>query len=186
MCRLRSSQATGAIGPLVIAACLLATGCGGAPARGRGASASTGESTHTGRTAAIPPAASSVNTSSTTGFIARADAICARVNDEIPNPKSAGTTMAAVAREVPGIAAIERRGVAELKALSPPATLAQQWRRIVGYRSTLAGKLVPLIRYARQRDLRKVAALGQVKARVHHVLFLAARRIGSQQCGKVE
>jgi hypothetical protein len=116
-------------------------------------------------------------------LIAQADPICRRLNVELAAASRASHV--AIATSALRHAALERAAVAELSKLTPPASLANDWRQIIKYRRTLAEELVKLGGYAKANDTQKVKALAVSKTRVHKKLFEIAKRDGFEHCSRV-
>jgi hypothetical protein len=117
-----------------------------------------------------------------TDVIARADAICKRLNTEFAESRPI-RTMADIARSVPHRAAVELRVVEELSALAVPAGRIQGLKRIIAYRKALAQELAELGMRAKRDDSAAVQTLGKSKARLHKKLREAARAAGFTECG---
>jgi hypothetical protein len=116
-------------------------------------------------------------------LIAQADPICRRLNVELAAASRASHV--AIATSALRHAALERAAVAELSKLTPPASLANDWRQIIKYRRTLAEELVKLGGYAKANDTQKVKALAVSKTRVHKKLLEIAKRDGFEHCSRV-
>ena len=118
-------------------------------------------------------------------FVARADAICQRLNTEIAKVKAKSTSLSEIERLAPGHAALELSAATELATLSPPAVLAGQWRQLVAYRRTLAQELQLLATVAKAKDLARVKALAVSKLSVHKKLFAVGNQAGFKYCSQV-
>lgn len=153
-----------------------------------------------GSSTAVPPGAPSTATTaiggsmgapvqstaqSTSQFVARADATCRRINAEISSIKANSASLAEIKRIVPRTVPLERRGVAALEKLAPPSSLANDWRRMLGYRRTLAGELAGLLKGAESKDAAALKALAASKKRTHASLTSAAKANGFKACAKV-
>jgi hypothetical protein len=163
-----------AIALLVLAAIVLSiVGCGG----GSGTTAPTASAT--------PAKTGVVQAGSKSQFITQADAVCGRTNAEIRAVKAKSGSAAEVIRVVPRTLAIEQKGTAALEKLAPPASLARDWRRMLGYRRTLAIELTKLLEAARQNSGASVKPLAASKKRVHASLSKTATTNGFKDCAKV-
>ncbi len=118
-------------------------------------------------------------------FVARADAACKRINAEILAIKSRHTTAAEIKRVVPHTLSIERKALGELAALTPPASIASDWRRMLGYRRTLAGELAQLLALAKQNGGTSIEPLVVSKRRTHRALSKTATGAGFKDCSKI-
>jgi len=148
----------------ILAAALAVSGCGGST----GASQGSGGGTPGSR-----------------AFIAQADPICKRFNQELAANKGGNHTMQEIARRTPPNVAIERRAIAELEKLAPPSELRQTWRRVLAYRRTLAAQLVTLTSAAKHNDTAKLKLVAEEKIVVHQKLLGSARSAGFKSCGEV-
>jgi len=157
----------------LVAAVALAAGCGGQGKTQQTKSASVPRSSEP-RTAHESAAAARL--------IAKADAICKRLNNKLAATASTGSEARQLARSAPRHAAQERRAVAELRTLTPPASLAADWTQMIAYRQTLLEELVELARYAKANNARAIQSLGASKKRVHQKLKELARRDGFKDC----
>jgi hypothetical protein len=152
---------------------LAAAGCGGG-------SSGTG-STNAGSTASIP----SGDSPAERRLIATADAICGRFNTEIATTKPAGVGASELARSAPVNASLEQAALRELSKLTPPASLAGDWRRVIADRRTLAEELVKLGRYAKANNAAGIRALVVSKKAMHRELLKTATRAGFADCARV-
>lgn len=146
---------------------------------GRGSSAATSSAS----SSADSPATADAGPRSR--FIARADAICGRVNAEIVAIKTHGASAAEVIRVVPHTLSIERRAIDELAGLDPPGSIAGEWQRMLGYRRTLAGELEQLLALAKRNDGTSVKPLVASKRRAHTALSKTATVAGFKACSKI-
>jgi hypothetical protein len=161
-------------GSLLLAAGALALGgCGGASSSARSSE---------GFTSASPASGSSLSRSA---FIARADAICKRLNAEMAKVKAKSTSLPEITRVAPVHAALEQGAVSELGQLVPPSSIAREWQQIVAYRRTLAAELVKLGKDAKAKDSAGVKALTASKRSVHKQLLAAGAQAGFKDCPQV-
>lgn len=137
-------------------------------------------------------AATSVSTSASTApaspsspFVAQADAICGRINAEIAALEAKSGSAAEVKRVVPLTISLERKGIVALEKLNPPASLARDWRSMLGYRRALAVMLGELLDAAKKNDGASVKPLAASKKRVHASLRKTATANGFKDCAKV-
>jgi uncharacterized membrane protein YccC len=118
-------------------------------------------------------------------LIARADAICTRVNNEIADVKPVGLNAQRIASVAPAHALIEQTGVNQLERLEPPASMATDWQRIIALRRRLATELDQLANAADSEDMAGIRGFAASKLRVHHQLSALAKRDGFRVCGQV-
>lgn len=167
------------VAALIAASMLAAAGCGGSSAPKPTGTAANRAATNTAaahRRVPGDPSASRV--------IAKADAICRRVNGEL-TAAPPGFAISQIARSAPRNAALEERAIAELNRIRPPAALARDWRQIIAYRQILAQELLKLVRYAKANDARAIQTLAASKKRVHQELSRLAARDGFKDCARL-
>ncbi len=117
------------------------------------------------------------------GPAAEAGAICSRVNSEIAASKPSSASMQEIIRFTPKHVAIENRGLAELSRLTPPASLAHSWTRILDYRRRLIAELTHLLQSAQSNDASQIKAVAASKERLHQALLTTAQRVRLYSCG---
>jgi hypothetical protein len=161
---------------LIATAALVGVGCGGSSDNPASNSAAAAVRPAQSRSLSVSPESSR--------FIAVADRVCRRVNDEL--------TAAPSQRELRGVASsarhnvhIERRAITELGKLTPPASLAGDWRQLIAYRARLAEELAKLGQSAQAGDAAGVRALAASKKLVHEQLSQLAARDGFKDCALV-
>jgi hypothetical protein len=125
------------------------------------------------------------SSSSSSQLIAKADAICRRLNTELARLESKGLSTSEIAGAVPAHVTLERAALQELSKLTPPAALAGDWRQVIADRQTLAEELVELGRVARTNDAARIRALAVSKKRTHGALHATATRAGFKDCSQV-
>jgi hypothetical protein len=117
-----------------------------------------------------------------TELIARADLICRRVNE-----KRASTTLGsrqAYARLLPQIAAYERAAAAEMRTLTPPASMAKSWKRIVAGIQAVADETSILGEYAIANKLAQADAGSVVAVKTMRRTRTLAGREGFKDCAR--
>jgi hypothetical protein len=175
---MRFTVRNGLTGLLLIGAFAIA-GCGGSSSATPGAATQSSASASTASTASSAPSAASAP------FVAQAEAVCRRVNAEIVALDAKAGTAAEVKRVVPPTIAIERKGIAALGKLDPPASLARDWRRMLDDRRKLAVMLGGLLDAAKKNDGTSIKPLAASKKRVHVSLTKTATANGFKDCAKV-
>jgi hypothetical protein len=173
--------------PVLAALALAAGGCGGgsgsAAADRSGASDNSRSTTTTasaGRTSATPSDAQAK-----ARLVAQADTICKRVNTEIEAVVPKNQSRKEVLRVVPRNVGIEQRGLRELEKLTPPASFAADWRKMLGYRRVLAEELAGFVADEKRGDEAAAKARFTVKERTHVTLETTGRSSGFKHCGSV-
>ncbi len=125
---------------------------------------------------------STTTTLSRSAYIARADAICATVDQAIraiPTPRTTNQLVASADKTL----AITEPAVRRLRALDPPADFAADARTMV---DGIAEQVV-LIRRLREaavaNDVRQIEAIGSSGKRASAQLGVAATKAGFKHCG---
>src|ERR1700729_1019990 len=90
-------------------------------------------------------------------LIAKADAVCAHVM--VQYHANGYTTTQSIVSRAPRVAAAEQTGVAELRKLTPPASMASDWQQIVENAQTIANDTAKLGQYAKENNLKAATAL---------------------------
>lgn len=164
---------------LTLAASLLA-GCGG--------KSSAGTVGATGK--AAPSGASSGQSSrdispSEKRFVALADPICHEVNLQLARSSAKGKKRAGFIAALIRNETIERRAMGELARLTPPPALAAAWRKVLGYRRSLANQLGTLAAAMQRKAKASEEALVNSKKQVHRQLREVAGKDRFKDCAKV-
>jgi len=166
---------------------LVLLGCGGSSdPSSRRRTASTGSATSSRAT--VPKAAPSVAKAASKAderaqFIARADAICARVNRELSAVKKKGPKP--ILRVVPGNIVIERGALGELRALAAPASTATAWQQILDLRRIALQELLALVRATRHQQASSITKLIFSKKATHGKLLAAGQSSGFKDCARL-
>jgi len=167
---------------------LAASGCGGSS---KTTSTTTAANTSAPATTAAAPTTStaSVENKSTSGkpltqaeLIAKADAICARVNAK--RSTIAISTAQQYATLVPQLASYEQAAVAELAALVPPASMANDWNLIVAGSRQLADNTTKLGEDAKAEDFSSLHTLVASNEKTQAQLTATAKRAGFKDCAQ--
>lgn len=157
---------------------LVVAGCGGS-------SAPRGSSSTTRGTVTTPNKRDEPHASQSTLVLAKANAICNRLNAELEADKPASKSIAEIARVTPRHIEYETRSVDELSRLTPPTATAAQWRLMISARRALAAELVELERAAKAGNEAAIKGLAVSKKRVHAKLAAAATHAGLTGCTEV-
>jgi hypothetical protein len=115
-------------------------------------------------------------------LIAKADAICAHVHAEYH--ANGYTTTQSIARLAPRVASDEQVGVAELRRLIPPASMASDWKELVDNAETVADDTSKLGRYAKEDNLKAATSLFTVDRQREQQALAIAARDGFRQCAQ--
>jgi hypothetical protein len=118
-------------------------------------------------------------------LIARADTICRGLDTKRAAVNPANLSMREIARFAPPRAALEQAAVTELSKLTPPASIARDWRQVIAYRTTLTKELFKLGSDAKVNDAPGIRALAASKKLVHQKLLTVATRDGFKYCSGV-
>jgi hypothetical protein len=154
-----------AIALVAVAATLIFAGCGSAG--GSGASSSAGSR-----------------------MIAQADAICKELNAHrkaANNKVGAVTSVSAlpkVAAVAPGLATFERGRIAELRTLSAPASISEDWRKILAGTQLLAEDAAKLGIEAKAANLKAVERVIHTDQQKERELITIAITAGFKHCGR--
>jgi hypothetical protein len=123
-------------------------------------------------------------------LIASADAICKPLNARRKTANAAvgsvtgASTLPKVARIAPGLAADEHKALAELHALTAPASLAANWRKILAGTQQLADNTAKLGADAKAGDLKAVEGLIHTDQQTERELIQIAATAGFKHCGR--
>jgi hypothetical protein len=172
---MRSTQRNAPFLLILLAAALSIGGCGG------GSSTAAPSASDTGAVAAAAP-----SSPEKARFVAAADSICKGLNAELAANAAKNTSVTEIARVVPDHVKLERDALSKLGKLDPPSSLTDDWRRILGYRRTLANELAEIARVAGQhQDAQALKVLVASKKRMHKALQDAAKPLGFKDCADV-
>jgi hypothetical protein len=163
---------------LAVLAVLVSAGCGGN-------TASTG-STTSAASHKTPAVATSAAAKSRDGarLIARADAICRRLNSQVI--ASGGPhTAEEIVRLVPKNAALERMANADLQRLGPPPALGRGWRAFLSFRRKLVTELDALVAAKRRNDARAAQIATTAKGILHGLMGSTATHLGVRDCAHI-
>jgi hypothetical protein len=151
---------------------LAASGCGG---------------TTKSSSQAAPPAQAESHTQTgpltRTELIAKADAICSRVNAQLASTAIRSTHD--YARLLPQVAAYEQTELAELGKLTPPASMASDWQQILASTRTLAGDTAKIAEYAKSNNLKAARALLTTATTAQQQMLATAKRNGFKDCSRL-
>jgi hypothetical protein len=153
------------------------SGCGSSSSP-RASSSAVSSQSSTPSSTAVPPLSHSQ-------LVARADAICKRVNKEIEATKSTSATLQEIKRFAPRHETIERSGLAELSRLTPSGADRKAWEHILADRQKLTSELVTLVHDVNGGDTATIKALAASKKRSHAQLLKDAHKAGFKDCSRV-
>lgn len=118
-----------------------------------------------------------------TDLITRGDAICGRVNlKRTTTPVVNGRDFA---RIVPEIAAYEQAAVAEMAKLIPPASMTNDWKRIVAGTQVIADDTTKVGEYAVANKLQAARPLYLSGTKIQKRILIIAKRDGFKECSHV-
>jgi len=164
-----------------LAAPLLIGGCGGSKSSDK--SKSTAQTPSTAQTQLPGPSAPPGKPLSRSVLIAKADAICARVNARRSSIKL--RSIQDYTTQLPPLAAYERASATELSRLAPPASIAKDWNRLVTDTRTIAAETLKISEYAdAQSRVRGDTAFLAVNSAQRQMASIASR-VGLRECGQV-
>jgi hypothetical protein len=117
------------------------------------------------------------------GFVKQANAICKRVNDQIGAAGQA-KTVADVQRIGPGIIAAEQRGLADLRRLAVPSSLARDWRRLQSDLAQITVNAGRLLSAAKANDTATAQTVANASQQTQSEVTAIATRDGLGECAK--
>lgn len=117
-------------------------------------------------------------------LIAKADAICRRVNARLSSANNTIKTQQDIARVAPKLSAFEQAALAEMSKLVPPAALAEDWKVIVTGAQTLADNTAKLGEYAGSNNLKAARTLIATSQKVQQRMLATAKRDGFKDCSQ--
>jgi hypothetical protein len=116
-------------------------------------------------------------------LIAKADTICARVHAQYH--ANGYSTTQSIARLAPRVAAYEHAGVAEMRKLSPPASMASDWKQILDAAQRIADDTAKLGQYAKENNVKAEIPLYTADRPRQQQALAIATRDGFKECAKV-
>lgn len=117
-------------------------------------------------------------------LIQKADAVCKRVNARLTLANGEVKSRQDIGRLAPQLAAFQQSAVAELKKLTPPASLANDWKQIVAGAQTLAVNTAKLGEYARSNNMSGARQLVSSSKSVQQQMLATAKRDGFKDCSQ--
>jgi hypothetical protein len=126
---------------------------------------------------------SKTTTSTRAEFIAKADAICGRVN-----ARRASThirTHQDFVRLIPPLAAYEQTAITELGKLTAPASMANDWRQIVAGDQTITNDTAKLGEYETSKNFAAARALIATSSQAQVQMMATAKRDGFSDCAQL-
>jgi hypothetical protein len=165
-------------------AALATSGCGGSskPSSGTTSSAQTASSTVTQPAGHTEPSART-EPLTRAELIAQADVICRRVNQTRASItiKKKGEFVTVL----PRLAAYERAAVAEMRKLTPPASMAKSWSQIIAGAQTVAEVTGAGTEHAKNGTLNDTQSLAARAAKGMQQMLAAATREGFKDCAQL-
>jgi hypothetical protein len=166
----------------LVATALAASGCGSSA---KSSTQTTSSSLATSSTQATSPPTTQTPAQSgpltRATLIAKADEICRRINAKRGTIKI--TSMQDFVRYLLPLATEERAELAELRRLTPPPSMASDWRAILAGNRTIAADYAKIAEYVRaNNEIRGVHGLFAVTARAQARITATARRAGFKDC----
>jgi len=126
-------------------------------------------------------------------LIARADPICASASEERAKANarlrgatslSSPQTLATLAETASSVAVYENQGIATLRKLSAPASLARDWRSMLAGLQQLANATAQLGTYAKEKNVKAAEQLLTSTSSTRAQLLVLANRDGFRSCGR--
>lgn len=128
-------------------------------------------------------------------LVAKADPICASASAERAKANArlgAATSLAGpkvlatLAETAPTVAAYESQGIAKLRKLNAPASLAHDWQSMLAGLQKLANDTAQLGAYAKEKDLAEAERLLASSKSTRKQLLVIAVRDGFTNCGRAD
>lgn len=125
-------------------------------------------------------------------MIAKADPICGRINAKISyysNLKPANSqdlvSASAIVQATPQIASAERAAYADLAKLTPPASMADDWKQFLEGVKTIADDTARVGDYAKAKNTAPIAPIMASASTTLQRLRATATRHGFDDCAKI-
>jgi hypothetical protein len=155
------------------------TGCGGGSNRA-------GSTTKTASSAATTaPSTNARQSAAGSTPVVRAEAICARRNRELSAIARPGASLVEIVGSATRRAAIPRRSLSELERISPPTSIAADWKTILAATERALQATEKLAHSSGPTDLaslrNQIALIGKPQIR----LLLTATKVGLRHCAVV-
>jgi hypothetical protein len=178
------------------AAMFTVAGCGSGSSK---TGSTSGGLTNAGTTTPATTITPTTTTSSTTGpssgspgkaltaaaLVARADAICRRLNDELVAAKDEIRTTQDIVRIAPQRVAVEQTALHELSKLTPPTAMAGAYEQTLASRRTLIEDTTKLGQYAATNNTKVGPSLFAATTATVRQMGATARSIGLVDCGRL-
>jgi hypothetical protein len=177
----------GVVAAALVATMLAASGCGGSSDSSKSSSKSSthAESIASSSTIALPPSKPLTRAQ----LIAKADAICSRVNAKFASYASAklpnGENLLSakgLAEATPQLVSAEQSALAELHKLTPPAELTSAWKQMLSGAQTIAVGTTRVGEYAKANNLGGATSVLQSVADAERQAYAAAKEAGLVDC----
>ena len=159
-----------------IAAMLAAAGCGKSSTTATTGSAATAASTD-----AVAKTGSAL---SDAALIAKANAICGRVNAKVAAIDARTPNSNEFGQRVTQTANAESNGILALRGLTPSASMTNDWQQIVASAHTLAEETSQLGAYLQVKDSRSRAQLSNISA-IEAQIRAITKRDGFKDCAQI-
>jgi hypothetical protein len=167
----------------LIAAVFTIAGCGG----GSGNTASVAKSAPAGASSNAVPVSSAtpVRALSKPELIAAAEPICTRLNTALVAARENVRTKQDMIRIAQRRAPLEQSTVTELSKLTPPRSLAHDWRRILATRETIVEDINQVMEDARAGNLEGARSVLIAGGAVQNQMRTMAKRDGFKECAHI-
>lgn len=118
-------------------------------------------------------------------LLAAGESVCRHLNKELAASKDVIRTQADYARVAPQRAAIVSASMVELKKLTPPASIAGDWQKIVSDRQSLDEYITKLGQDATAKDSNAIRLALASSSVVVQDLYAVATRVGLKECAHI-
>lgn len=126
-------------------------------------------------------------------LVAQADPICRQINDQIayysnlkPSNSKDLVSASAVGRAAPKISATERNAYVQLKKLSPPSSMSDDWKAIVASMQTLADDSLKFGEAIEAGDPAETSALSSSATSALQQIRTLSAHNGFNDCSKLQ
>jgi hypothetical protein len=161
-------------GPVLAVITILAAGCGGSGTKSSTTTTEGAASTAQHPVSTSPTGTTPASASATSQFIAAADVICLRLNTQFA--ASTYKTLKDLARSAPLLAGHEATALSEMRKLTPPQDIADDWKTMLADLQKVVTGTKAMGRYAGHNDPASVQRLNLYLIKVEkHSTALAAR-----------
>lgn len=170
---------------MLIAAALPVAGCGSSKTTSSNSSsvgAGTGAGSGVGETSPVSATGAPLSSSQ---LVAKADVICKQLSVELDAPNNSSHTPQDIVHIAAQRAALEQRALTELGRLTPPASMAHDYRHILAARRAVIRDLKKLGEVVSANNAQAKRSVFASSVTTTRKLAAAAERAGFKYCGQL-